>query len=78
MTLRAQEIVKMALELGSEERAEIVSHLLSSLDAGQDHNAGAIWEQEIRRRVEAVDSAKANLIPWSEARERLRGGLGSK
>ena len=74
MTARAQEIVKMALELDSEERAEIASQLISSLDGG-DPNAAELWELEIQRRVEAVDSGQAVLIPWKDARERLRMGL---
>jgi hypothetical protein len=36
-----------------------------------DEDAEEGWREEIRRRLEEIDSGAAKLVPWDEARRRL-------
>jgi hypothetical protein len=74
VTDKARQIIAMAREPDPEERNRVISEL-SSLDEVHDPQAEALWSEEIRRRVEALENGTANLIPWSEARAQLRAGL---
>jgi putative addiction module component (TIGR02574 family) len=35
-----------------------------------DQGVQAAWDEEIKRRIEELDSGKAKTIPWEEVRER--------
>lgn len=78
MTSAAQSILKQALDLADEERAEIVGALVESLDPRQDADVETAWRSEIRRRLEVIDSGEAEWIPWEKVRADLRGRLGGK
>jgi putative addiction module component (TIGR02574 family) len=76
MTEEASEILKRALALPSEARAAIASSLLESLDEGPtDESVEAAWSDEIKRRIEEIDSGKVQLIPYEEVRRRLAAML---
>jgi putative addiction module component (TIGR02574 family) len=57
--------------LPDEERAALASELIDSLDAEVDPDAEASWAAEIRARLNAVESGRATVVPWSEARRRI-------
>jgi putative addiction module component (TIGR02574 family) len=67
----ADEILRDALALPAEARATIASTLISSLDESPDEDAEALWSVEVARRIAEIDSGRAQLVPWSEVRERL-------
>jgi putative addiction module component (TIGR02574 family) len=67
----ADEILRDALALPAEARATIASTLISSLDESADEDAEALWSVEVARRIAEIDSGRAQLVPWSEVRERL-------
>ncbi len=46
-----------------------------SSDAEADANAEKRWGAEVRRRLQEIDSGAARLIPWPDARRRLRARL---
>ena len=73
MTQEASELLKKALTLSAEERAQLVDSLLESLDEPREDPAvvEAAWNDEIRRRIEDLDAGKAKTVPWEEVR-RLR------
>ncbi len=75
MTKTAEQLLKVALELGSEERAELAAELLASLDGEPDNDAGSAWASEIERRAERARAGEDPGKAWPEARERLRGKL---
>jgi putative addiction module component (TIGR02574 family) len=75
MTEQASEVLKKALSLSEEERAELAGSLIESLDATVDEAAEAAWNQEIARRMEDLDSGKAKTIPWKEVRSRISSKL---
>ena len=66
-------LLEEALRLPAEARAALAGSLLESLDENCDEDAEAAWAEEISRRVRAIDSGRAKLIPWVEARRRILG-----
>jgi len=67
----AAEVLKDALELPPEARAALIGPLVESLDTEVDEDAEEAWREELRRRLEEIDSGAAKLVPWDEARRRL-------
>jgi putative addiction module component (TIGR02574 family) len=75
MTQEANDVLRRALALPPEDRAELAGSLLESLDVGQDPDAEAAWHEEIARRIQDLDSGKAKAIPWAEVRRRIAAKL---
>ena len=71
MTKEARRILKEALKLPTEARANLVDELQVSLFDGVDPEVEAAWGAEIERRVRAIESGTAKPIPWSEVRRKL-------
>jgi putative addiction module component (TIGR02574 family) len=73
MTQDATELLKRALALTAEERAELASSLLESLDDGHDDPAAveAAWNEEIARRIEDLDSGKVKPVSLETFRRKL-------
>ena len=72
MTQQANELLQRALALSDEERAELASTLIDSLDAILDPNAEAAWQEEIARRAEELKSRNVESVSWPTVRERGR------
>lgn len=75
MSPTAAEILKQALRLDERDRAWVAGALIESLEVAADPGAEEAWEAEIRRRIEEIEAGTAELVPWSEVRERLYRGL---
>jgi putative addiction module component (TIGR02574 family) len=76
MTAEVSELLKKALALPPEARAELADSLLESLDAEPaDEGVEAAWSVEIQRRIEEIDSGKVQMIPYEEVRRRLAARL---
>lgn len=76
MTEEATDILKKALALPPQARAEIADSLLESLDSAPlDENVEAAWSEEIKHRMDDIDSGKVQLIPYEEVRRRLMARL---
>jgi len=76
MTAEVSELLKKALALPPEARAALADSLLESLDE-EPVNEGveAAWSEEIKRRIEEIDSGKVQMIPFEEVRRRLAARL---
>jgi putative addiction module component (TIGR02574 family) len=71
MTSRAQELLREALTLPVEERADVAAELLASLDEAPAENAAeveAAWAREIERRARRVMSGESTGEPWEDVR----------
>jgi hypothetical protein len=70
------ELRVVALQLSPEERAELASELLSSLDDLSEAEVERLWIEEAQRRDAQIDAGTAKLIPGdeviAEARARLK------
>ena len=70
MSEEAIELLKRALTLPLEERAELASSLMESLDLIQDEDVEAAWQEEIARRIEDLRTGRAKTVPWAGVRKR--------
>ncbi len=74
MTQRAQELLREALALPAEERADVAAELLASLDepaASDPATVQAQWAAEIERRARRVLSGESAGEPWEDVRARI-------
>ena len=79
MTQEASELLKKALALSTQERAQLVDSLLESLEERHEDPPAveAAWNDEVARRIAELDSGKAKTIPWEEIRHRISAKLTS-
>jgi putative addiction module component (TIGR02574 family) len=76
MSAEVSELLKKALALPPEARAALADSLLESLDEEPvDEGVEAAWSEEIKRRLEEIDSGKVQMIPFEEVRRRLAARL---
>ena len=67
-----------ALALSDNERAALAYDLVKSLDEPADADAANEWDNEILRRLRAIDSGTAKLIDRDELTRKLRERLGHR
>jgi len=68
-----KKLLRDALTLPLEDRAEIAAQLIASLDGEVDDDVDRAWAAEIARRLEALDGGETRSRPWAEVRDRLLG-----
>ncbi len=78
MTQEATELLQRALALSEEERAELASTLIDSLDTLLDPSAEAAWQEEIAQRSDELQSGKISLVSWQTVRKKGRAILNGK
>ena len=78
MTSRAQDLLREALALPIDERADVAAELLASLDdAGTENSAEveAAWAAEIEKRARRVIAGESEGIAWEDVRRRAEAEL---
>ena len=75
MTHDAQELLQKALTLRDKERAELAGNLIASLDAIQDPDVDAAWQEEIAHRSHEVQSGQLKTVSWKSCRQKGRALL---
>lgn len=78
MTSRAQELLREALSLPIDERADVAAELLASLDDVGTEDAAeveAAWVAEIERRARRVMARESSGIAWEDVRRRAEAEL---
>jgi putative addiction module component (TIGR02574 family) len=70
MTPEVSKLLEQALSLSVEEQEALADSLIFNLGGKVDEGVQAAWDEEIKRRIEELDSGKAKTIPWEEVRER--------
>ena len=78
MTGPAHELLQKALALSDTERAEIAGNLIASLEAIQDPDVDAAWQQEVARRFHEVQSGQVRTVSWDSALEKGQSLLDGK
>ena len=73
MSNRAQELLREALRLSPDERADVAAELLASLDeiAEEPAEVEKAWAAEIERRARQVLSGESAGEPWENVRDRI-------
>jgi len=72
MSTKLDKLLREILELAPEDRAELVEHLIDSLDPEVEAGVEEAWTTEISRRAAEIDSGAVKTVPWDVVRERLR------
>jgi putative addiction module component (TIGR02574 family) len=77
MTQRTQDLLREALALPADERADVAAELLASLDEGDvaTEEIEAAWAVEIERRARRVLSGESAGIPSEDVRRRAEAEL---
>ncbi len=76
MTPRAQALLREALALPTEDRADVAAELLASLEEAPPEDPAeveAAWAQEIERRARRVLSGESEGEPWEDCDRASRG-----
>lgn len=71
MTERSTQILKEALSLSSDERAQLADGLLTSLDV-PNPEIDAMWVREADDRMAAYDRGEMKAIPAQEVFDKIR------
>ena len=72
MPTSVEELASQATELSPEDRSRLADLLLASLPEEDDVELDAAWDQEIQRRVAAVESGTARLVSAEEVHAEAR------
>ena len=77
MTDRAQALLREALTLAAEERADMAAELLASLDDPETDlsDVEAVWAAEIEKRARRVMAGESRGVPWEDVRRRAEADL---
>ncbi|NQW05167.1 MAG: addiction module protein [Acidobacteria bacterium] len=78
MTSRAQALLREALTLPRDQRADVAAGLLASLDeapAEDPAEVEAAWAKEFERRARRVMSGESPGIPWEDVRANAEAAL---
>jgi putative addiction module component (TIGR02574 family) len=75
MSKDAEELYAAALKLSEKERSDLAARLIESLDEPFDDEVEVekAWQEEVERRVDAMDAGIGKSVPWPEARRRILG-----
>jgi putative addiction module component (TIGR02574 family) len=70
MSPETNDLLQKAMTLPPEERAELASSLIDSLDQIVDEDAEMAWQQEASRRMTEISEGKVKTIPWREVQRK--------
>ena len=76
MTRAAKQILDEALNLPDEERLDLATELIASVDGPPDGDWEAAWVAELDRRAQAARDRGQPASEWDEVRARILAGLG--
>ncbi len=72
MTISVEDLAAQAIGLSAEDRSRLADVLLASLPAETDAEAEAAWDEEIKRRIDQVNSGTALVVSAEEVHEAAR------
>jgi putative addiction module component (TIGR02574 family) len=76
MTSAARRLLQDVLALPEDERLELASEIIASVDGPRDANWEGAWLAELDRRVEAANARGDASPAWTDARARILERLG--
>ena len=75
MTKTTESVLADALRLDTKARAELAAEILASLDGPADPDAAGAWEEEIQRRVDALEAGTEKLESWETVKRRIASDI---
>lgn len=76
MTAVTFKLTDQVLSLPCEDRLYLVDRLLASLNAPSREEIDRLWAEEAARRIDELDSGKAQAIPGEQVFAEIRARLG--
>jgi putative addiction module component (TIGR02574 family) len=76
-TVQLESITSAAMTLPERERAKLARDLVASLDGPADISVAEAWDAEICRRINDIESGKAEILDVDEAIARARARIRS-
>ena len=73
MASRLESLAAEALRLAPEDRVQLADRLIASVFPNQDVEEA--WADEVERRVQEIESGRAQLTPAGEAIARARSAI---
>jgi putative addiction module component (TIGR02574 family) len=74
----AKRILDDVLALPEQERLEIASEIIASVDGPADADWDAVWLAELERRAKAAEARGTPAPEWAEVRARILARLASR
>lgn len=76
MSTNAETLLRQALDLDPEERADLAAELLASLEPADDpETVHTLWAQELERRARRALSGESPGEDWAVVRQRIADEL---
>jgi putative addiction module component (TIGR02574 family) len=80
LTPEVSKLLEQALSLSVEEQELLADSLFSNLDREMnerlvDEGVDGAWAEEIKRRIDDIQSGKTKMVPYEEVRRRLAARL---
>lgn len=72
LSARSEQILKEALALTAEERAELVERLLATFQLPPNSQLDDLWAREAEDRIEAFERGELKAVSADEVFQRLR------
>ena len=77
MSPEVSDLLKRALALSVDERAALANTLLDSLEETGE-SVQAAWDEEVARRMQALQAGKSVTVPWEELHQELLAMLNER
>lgn len=78
MSNAARKLLQDVLALPEDERLELASEIIASVDGPRDAGWEASWLDELDRRVDAANRRGESGADWSDVRSRILKRLGQR
>jgi putative addiction module component (TIGR02574 family) len=72
MSASSEQILKQALALPLQERAELVEQLLATFQSPPDARLDELWAREAEDRLDAYDRGELKAVPAEEVFNRIK------
>ncbi len=64
-------LAREAARLSAADQHALLDRIVDAITSAAERHVADAWDEEIARRVEDLDSARATPVPWTEVKERL-------
>ncbi len=71
MATNLNDLYNAALALPLSDRADLAATLYESVVASQESDRSDPWVEELRRRIEKLESGDADMMSWDEFKQKL-------
>ena len=72
MSASSEQVLKEALALAPQERAELVERLLATFQSPPDPHLDELWVREAEERLAAYDRGELKAVPAEEVFDKIR------